>query len=88
MIFHKKKQSDYKTIYTIYMYMYNDKLPEMKWILYGACVVKTNFIEEEYNTKKQNEKRKDKQKNRTLWLFLHVCLIVFILKKSHQLYYH
>lgn len=58
MIFHKKKQSDYKTIYTIYMYMYNDKLPEMKWILYGACVVKTNFIEEEYNTKKKEWKTK------------------------------
>lgn len=71
--------------------MYNDELPEteMKWILYGACVVKTNFVEEEYNTKKKNKKQKYKQKkNKTLWLFLHVCLIVFILKKSHQLYYH
>lgn len=49
------QQSDYKTIYTIYTYMYKDRLPEteMKWILYGACVVKTNFVEEEYNTKKK-----------------------------------
>lgn len=69
--------------------MYNDRLPEteMKWILYGACVVKTNFVEEEYN-KKKNKKQKIEQKKKTLWLFLHVCLIVFILKRSHQLYYH
>lgn len=41
------------------MYMYNDELPEteMKWILYGACVVKTNFVEEEYNTKKKNKNK-------------------------------
>lgn len=47
--------------------MYNDELPEteMKWILYGACVVKTNFVEEEYNTKKKRIKKKSINKKKT-----------------------
>lgn len=61
--------------------MYNDELPEteMKWILYGACVVKTNFVEEEYNTKKKNKKRKDKQKKKqnTLVVFARVLNCIY-----------
>lgn len=61
--------------------MYNYELPEteMKWILYGACVVKTNFVEEEYNTKKKRIKNKsiNKKKQNTLVVFARVLNCIY-----------